>query len=281
MMIKSILVVLDDSESSQSAIKLGVALAKEHKASLSGIGILDAPWVTIPEAIPLGGAAFKVDLDAKILKEAKHHVHLIEQNFIAYCKSEKISASIINTTGVPFEEIEHFATEFDLIVMGKNANFHFDHTEDTTYAAQHILKDSPRPIIVTSPGELPQHKNTNVLIAFDGTFAASKALHMAILMGILKDKTLHIASVSENEGHARQWANSALKLCHYHGLTPHLHPMASALKPSTVLLDLTKDLNPSLIVLGAYGHSAIRSFFMGSCAKELLKETNVPCFVFH
>lgn len=280
-MIKSILVVLDDSESSESAIKLGVALSKEYKASLSGIGILDAPWVTIPEAIPLGGAAFKVDLDAKILKEANHRVHALEQNFTAYCKSEKTPASIINTTGIPFEEIEHFATEFDLIVMGKNANFHFDQTEDTNYTVQRILRDSPRPIIVTSSGVLPQHKNTNVLIAFDGTFAASRSLHMAILMGILKDKTLHIVSVSENEGLARQWANSALKLCHYHDLTTHLHPIATTLKPSAVLLDLMRDLNPSLMVLGAYGHSAIRSFFMGSCAKELLKEANVPCFVFH
>lgn len=278
-MIKSILVVLDDTESSESALKLGVTLAKENNASIAGIGILDAPWITTPEAIPLGGAAFKVDLDEKILKDAKHRVHDLEQKFMAYCKNQKISSSIIDTTGVPFEEIEYFSTEFDLIIIGKDANFHFSPIQETTYAVKHILKDSPRPILVTSP-QLPQD-SSDVLIAFDGTFAASRALHMAILMGIFKDKTLHIVTVSENEEHARQWANGASKLCHHHGLKPHLHPIASIQKPSTVILDLIKDLKPSLIVIGAYGHSTIRSFFMGSCAKELLKGTDIPFFVFH
>src|ERR1700722_2508250 len=107
-MIKSILVILDETESSESAKKLGVEWAKSYKASLSGIGILDAPWITAPEAIPLGGAAFKVDLDTKVLETAKRRVHGVEHKFMDYCKSQKISASIIDATGIPFEEIEHF-----------------------------------------------------------------------------------------------------------------------------------------------------------------------------
>ena len=197
-MIKSILVILDDSESSESAKKLGISLAKSNKASIAGIGILDAPWVTAPEAIPLGGAAFKVDLDEKILESAKHRVHALEQKFMDYCKSQKVAASIIDATGVPSEEIEHFATEFDVLVMGKDVNFHFSPTQETTASVKQILKDSPRPIFVTSP-QLPNQDKPHVLVGFDGTFASSRALHMAILMGIFKDKTLHIASVSENE----------------------------------------------------------------------------------
>lgn len=279
-MIKSILVILDDSESSESAKKLGIDLAKSNKASLSGIGILDAPWVTAPEAIPLGGAAFKVDIDEKILETAKQRVHVLERKFTDYCKSQKITAAIIDTTGVPAEEIEHFATEFDVLVIGKDANFHFSPSHDTTVSVKQILKDSPRPIYVTSP-QLPNQDSPLVLVAFDGTFAASRALHMAILMGIFKGKTLHIATVSEDEAQARYWINLALKLCHNHEIKAHIHPIASSQKPSVPLLELTEDLKPSLIVMGAYGHSGLRSFFMGSCAKEFLKGTNIPLFVFH
>lgn len=42
-MIKSILVVLDDSPSSISAKKLGVQLTQTYRASLVGIGVLDKP----------------------------------------------------------------------------------------------------------------------------------------------------------------------------------------------------------------------------------------------
>src|SRR4051812_29467897 len=98
-MIRSILVILDESESSDSVRKLGVKLAKAHHANLSGIGVLDAPWMMTPEAIPLGGVAFKVDLDKKIFKNAERRVHDIEKDFIEYCKNQKISASIIDAAG--------------------------------------------------------------------------------------------------------------------------------------------------------------------------------------
>lgn len=279
-MIKNILVILDETESSESAKILGANMAKLYKATLTGIGIVDAPWIVSPEAIPLGGAAFKVDLDQKFLETAKHRVHALEQRFTDYCKSHKISSSIIDAAGVPTEEIEHFATEFDILVLGKDANFHFSSSTETTISVKQILKHSPRPIIVASP-QIPNQNSTDVLIAFDGTFASSKALHMAIQMGILKGKTLHIVSVSEDERQARYQVNIAAKLCHGHELKTHTHPVASAQKPSIVLLDLIKDLKPSLIVMGAYGHSGIRVFFMGSCAKDLLKDTNVPLFIFH
>lgn len=279
-MIKSILVILDDSESSESAKKLGVDLAKSYKASIAGIGILDAPWVSTPEAIPLGGVAFKVDLDDQLFKSAKHQIHALEQSFMDYCKRQKVPASIIDATGIPSEEIAHFATEFDVLVIGKDANFHFSHDQDTTSPVRKILKDSPRPIFVTNP-KLPNQDSSHILVAFDGSFASSKALHMAVLMGILKGKTLHITSISTDEEQAQHRVNLASKLCHNHGLKIHRHPITSTQKPSTILLELVKDLNPSLIVMGTHGHSGIRAFFMGSCAKDLLKETDVPLFVFH
>jgi len=82
-MIKSILVILDDSKSSESAKELSVNLAKSYKASLTGIGVLDAPWITTPEAIPLGGVAFKVDLDEQLLEVVAptQDVRVILENF--------------------------------------------------------------------------------------------------------------------------------------------------------------------------------------------------------
>jgi nucleotide-binding universal stress UspA family protein len=128
---------------------------------------------------------------------------------------------------------------------------------------------------------LSNQENPHVLIAFDGSFSAGRALHMAILLGILKDKTLHIASVSENEKQARYHVDLAAKLCHAHGLKVHLHPIASAQKPSMALLELMEDLKPSLVIMGAYNHGGLRAFFMGSCSRDLLKETDVPLFMFH
>lgn len=279
-MIKSILVTLDDSKSSESAKKLGTSLAISHKTFLTGIGVLDEPWIAAPEAIPLGGAAFKVELDEQLLEEAKHHIHKLEKEFTNYCKTNKIACSIIDATGVPAYEIEHFVTEYDLLIIGKDANFHFMATEDTSISIKQIIRDNPRPIIVTGP-TLPNQSSHHVLVAYDGTFASSRALHMALLIGIFKGKTVHIASVSSDEEEARDRVTSAQKLCQNHGIQAHIHPIASSQKPAKALIDLMEDIKPSLVVMGAFGHGGISYFFRGSCAKALLKSTDIPLFIYH
>ncbi|MBP6950901.1 MAG: universal stress protein [Alphaproteobacteria bacterium] len=279
-MIKSILVTLDNSQSSESAKELGIHLAKLHNASLTGIGILDEPWIVAPEAIPLGGAAFKVELDTQLLQDARRHVHKLEKTFVEYCKSHQITCSIVDAAGVPTYEIEKFLTEHDILIMGKEANFHFNATEETTFSIKQILKDNPRPIIVTS-SDLPNQHSPHVFVAFDGTFASSRALHMALLIGIFKGKTVHIVTVSSDEEEAQNYVNIAAKLCKNHGVTTHLHPITSSHKASKSLLELMDDLKPCLIVMGAFGHGGISHFFRGSCTKDLLRLTHIPLFIFH
>lgn len=279
-MIKSILVALDDSRSNESAKKLSVLLTNSHKASLTGIGVLDEPWIAAPEAIPLGGVAFKVDLDAQFLEDAKHHIHKIEREFTKYCKSHNIDCTIVDATGVPAYEIEHFVTEYDLLIIGKDANFHFTATEDTSISIKQIIRDNPRPLIVTG-GTLPNQDSPHILVAYDGTFASSRALHLALLLNIFKGKTVHVVSISSNEEEARCRVTSALKLCQNYGVRAHIHPIGTSQKPSKVLLELMDDLKPSLVVMGAFGHRGISSFFRGSCAKDLLKSTDIPLFIYH
>lgn len=279
-MIKSILVALDESPSSESAKKLGIQLAQYYKASLSGIGILDEPWIATPEAIPLGGAAFKVELDQELLSDARQHVRKLEEAFVDLCKSQNVPCSIIDTTGIPAYEIEHFLIEYDMLIIGKDADFHFNPTQETTIPVRQFLKDNPRPMIVTGK-HLPYQENPHVLVAFDGTLVSSKALHMAILMGIFKEKTVHIASVSKDEEEARDRVTIAAKLCQNHGIRTHLYPLTTSLKPAKALLELAADLKPSLIVMGAYGHGGLQHFFWGSCAEDMLQSTDIPVFFFH
>ncbi len=279
-MIKSILVALDESPSSDAAKKLGVHLAKTYKTALSGIGILDEPWIAAPEAIPLGGAAFKVEIDAQLLSTAKRHVAKLEKEFVDFCKTQDISCSIIDATGVPYYEIEHFLTEHDILIVGKDANFHFAPPSDTSVSVRQLLKDNPRPVIITGP-HLPYQDSPDVLVAFDGTLASSRALHMGILMGIFHKKTLHIASVSEDEEEGRDYVNIAAKLCHNHGIKTHVHPLVTSEKPAKALLNLIDELKPSSLIMGAYGRGGLSRFFRGSCVEEILKSTDVPIFSFH
>ncbi len=279
-MFKSILVALDESKSSQCAKELGIQLAKTNKASLTGIGVVDEPWIAAPEAIPLGGAAFKVQLDEQFLKEAKRRIHKLEKAFEEESKKNGIDASIIDATGIPAYEIEEFVTEFDILIIGKDANFHFTNIEEAGISIRKLIKDNPRPVILTSE-TLPYEKSNNVLITYDGTLASSRALHMALLINVFKGKKVHLINVNTDEHAARDLVNTAAKLCKNHGIDVQTHPVVTHDSPAKVILQSIEDLKASLVVMGAYGHSGFISLFRGSCTKELIKSANTPLFIYH
>jgi nucleotide-binding universal stress UspA family protein len=279
-MIKNILVALDASPGSISAQTLAIQLAETHKAALTGIGIVDEPWINSPEAIPLGGMAFVVERDEQLLIETKKHVLELEESFINSCKTKGLPHSIIDVMGVPADEIERCLVEYDLLVIGKDASFHFNNPTPPTSSVRQLIKDNPRPLIVTGKA-LPNQDKPNVLVTFDGTFSASRSLHMALLTGFLRKKTVHIVSVGPNEILLKEQIKAAAKLCQEHGVHPHLHPRVSENEASKILLEEIEKIHPSLLVLGAYSHGELNHFFWGSCAEELLQATDTPTFFFH
>jgi hypothetical protein len=37
-----------------------IALAKQRSAAITGVSVIDQPWATAPQAVPIGGSAYKV-----------------------------------------------------------------------------------------------------------------------------------------------------------------------------------------------------------------------------
>ena len=56
-MLKGILVGLDGSPFSESAVELGIRWAKRHDALLVGLGIIDEPTICGPKPVPVAGGS--------------------------------------------------------------------------------------------------------------------------------------------------------------------------------------------------------------------------------
>src|SRR5215831_16924636 len=69
-MLRSILVGLDGSAYSATAVDLGIRWAQHSGAVLVGLGIIDAPTICKPQPVPLGASAYKVHHDATLLADA-------------------------------------------------------------------------------------------------------------------------------------------------------------------------------------------------------------------
>ena len=66
-MLQSLLVGVDGSEYSEAAVELGIRWAQRSGTVLVGLGIIDAPTISKPQPVPLGGSAYKMHRDASLL----------------------------------------------------------------------------------------------------------------------------------------------------------------------------------------------------------------------
>jgi nucleotide-binding universal stress UspA family protein len=278
MMIKKILLVLDNSSPGIKAQEYAINLAVHQKAPLTGVGILDTPWITAAQPEPLGGAAFKIHRDDVVLKQSQERIeHLIAQ-FTKACEKAKIEHQALEAEGFPAIEIEKLAHEHDIIVIGKTTDLHFELDEDSDMTVKHIARDNPRPLILV-PEEAPE---TNaVMVAYDGSLQASRSLHMFLLLGLAKGKHLHIVCGHKLIDKAEIVAKRAVRLCEAYGIKVIYHPLELSGTVADQLLVAVADLKASILVMGGFSHTLIHETFFGSCTKTLMKSSPIPLFMYH
>lgn len=276
--LKSLLVALDDTPSSQSALNFALALAGQHKARLTGINVLDFNWLTRSEPTPMGAGYYKHHADQVRLQRAHEKAEAERKEFMTACSTAHVPGSVILVEGQPVEEVRAAATAHDAIVIGRDTDFHGDSGDGTpARAVGKILKGLPRPLFVTPEGA---HLPKRALIAFDGSNQASHALQLFVLMGLAEGLQLHLVSVHPEAGHAEKTLQAAHAYLSLHGLQATAHPVISGGDPSDEILTRTSVTGADLLVMGAYGHRGWREAILGSCTSRLIAHASVPMFIY-
>lgn len=280
-MLKKILVVIDESSASQAAKLYAIELAKTMKCELTGLGIIDTPWITAAQPEPLGGGAYKIYRDKEVISSTHKKVKQMLKNFDEMCKQSNIESHAIEQEGFPATEIEVLSEEHDLIIIGSKTDFHFELDEDSDLTVRHITRDNPRPVLAVTSPDLKVMSNDTVLIAYDGSLQAARSLHMFLLLGLGQGKKLHVVSVAKTHKEAEQIAKRAQRMCQSHGYDAVAQGVGSSKSVETVLKDKLAEIKPCMLVMGAYSHSSIKDFIFGSKTEHMIKESKTPVFIHH
>jgi nucleotide-binding universal stress UspA family protein len=276
--LRSILVALDATAASSAAQTLAIALAKRLNSQITGIAILDRAYITAPTAVGIGGMAFKQHRDQVKLQEAKAFLDRLERGFRDSCEAIGAACQVIEAEGVPHRLIEQESGRHDLLVLGKDTDFHFDDDPPIAEAVQRLLHDNARPLIVC-----PDSASSGgpVLVAYDGSVRASRALHMLALLGHVRDRPVHVLSVAPDQAEAAERARYATELLTKHELKATPHGVTSRANPADVICAEAGSLGATLIAIGASGHRPIHDLFLGSTTERLLEVCPCPLFVHH
>ncbi|BCH30877.1 universal stress protein A [Mesorhizobium sp. L-8-10] len=287
-MLRSILIALDGSESSARASEVALQLASQHGAHVQGLGIVNSGWIQRPEPVPIGGIAIKAALDLSRLGTARERVDRVLQEFTAQVAEAGISSHHIRAAeGDPLQLVAREATVHDLIAIGRKSIFDVEgELYDLPVCVERIVREEPRPILLV-PSEPSERgvagSQRSILVAFDGSPAASRALHMFALLGLAQDRAVHVVTVADEAAAATETAGRACELLARHGGS---QTRAIGLgdreagRPSETILGLTKSIGAEMIVMGAYGRRGIREI-LGSTTRDVLNACPTVLFLHH
>jgi nucleotide-binding universal stress UspA family protein len=274
-MIHRILVPLDPSSYSDVALDYACKFAREHKAEITGIVVLDLPGISKSIGpVPHGGLYYAEKLEKYREHEASKQIKKTLSKFRTKCEKEKVVYLESERLGSPEKIISDDAMFYDLVIMGLKNYFHFETKKGDQTSVDDLLDYSITPILAV-PSQYIDIKK--VLIAFDGSLAAARALqgfaHLAT--GYNFQITVLISHPDEEIGNyyldqAELYLKTYSLACAEKRWT--LDPILHALRT-------THFEQSDLIVAGVHSKRGLAKYFVGSVAKFLINEAKKPLFL--
>jgi nucleotide-binding universal stress UspA family protein len=146
-----------------------------------------------------------------------------------------------------------------------------------THVLAHVVRHAARPVVCV-PAAANDH--AAVLIAYDGSPESARALQMFQAIGLANRRDLHLLAVGATADQ-RYHAQCAVEYLHVHGHDAQLHLESASAPVGSVIVACARRLSAGLIVMGSCGRSRWKEMIFGSVTQAVLRDSNVPLFLYH
>jgi nucleotide-binding universal stress UspA family protein len=169
------------------------------------------------------------------------------------------------------EAISEIEEEARVILIGKRgeaADFAKGHLGSNL---ERIVRAAHRPVFVASRAFQPI---ASVLVAYDGGTSSMKAVDHIARSPLFAGLAITVVTVGNETPEIRKGLADARALLKAAGIDAQTRVVPG--QPETELGKLVEEESFGLVVMGAYGHSRIRSLVIGSTTTEMVRSCKVP-----
>ena len=271
-MIKHILVPTDGSEQAVRGVRYAIAVAKQYKAKIYGLHVIDLKLLEGPilrdVSASLGTAPY-ANYEGNISMILEERGKLALQVCERLAREAGVEVSLQNVTGLVERTILEKSELVDLVVMGRSGE-HSEWLEGVLGSTtESVVRRTTRPVLVTAR-EAPG--NGRFLIAYDGSPHARQALSVAVDVSSSWKAPLDVLVVG-NGSKAESIVGEARGYLEPHELTVR-YVMREG-DPSEVIVGYAGECKADLLVMGAYGHTKVRALVVGSTTAYAMN--HAPC----
>lgn len=157
-----------------------------------------------------------------------------------------------------------------VVVIGKRGASHEFAADHIGSKIERVVRASSKPVLIAS--RVVEEPRT-IVFAYDAAPAAARALERLVNSPLFTGLPIHIVMAdSDNEAHRRALEVAAAELRIGHDVTSTLQRG----KPEQVISDVVAQTPGSMLVMGAYGHSPLRTLIVGSTTTAMIRTVRVP-----
>jgi nucleotide-binding universal stress UspA family protein len=271
-----ILVCLEGSASTSRAVDVAIDLARSLPAGLVGLAVVDQAGVT-GSAPRVGGAGLRRRRRAAPRGDAHQRARAWLADFVARGRAAGVAVRARQVAGRPDETIRSEAPHHDLTVLGRDVRFRIDASDHDRYTRDRILRRAGRPLIVVPERIAPA--GPAVLLAYDGSAAATRALRSFADCRLARSREVHVATVDGDGARALEIALHGCELLGQLGVRAVPENVVSSESTAAALLARCARINAGLIALGGYIPSPLARLVWGSVTHEVVERATVPVFL--
>ena len=168
------------------------------------------------------------------------------------------------------ESLAELEDDTRLLVIGKQGEEHGDgaHVGDNV---ERLVRTLHRPILIAQGEFKPPQV---VMLAFDSSETTRKGVEMFAASPLFRGLKGHLVSVSKDRqtlSKDLEWAEKTIREA---GHDVQCAVLDGEIEPA--LHQYQQEHGVDMVVMGAYGHSRLREFFVGSTTNNMIKNATVP-----
>lgn len=165
-------------------------------------------------------------------------------------------------------------SEIRILVMGRQGEDGDSVGAHVGNNVERVIRTLHKPILLT-PASFRAPRR--ILLAYDGSETTRKGLALIAGSPLFQGLDCHLVTVGEDNARHRNLLEEATNQLRGVGLAVQASLLQGNVE--TALRSYQRDNNIDMIVMGAFGHSALRQFFVGSTTSSLLRHAEVPLLV--
>ena len=278
-MITTILLCTDGSPRAATATDYALWLAGKLSASLHALYVTDIRLLEGPLLADFSGALGAQPYGAMLPQIQQFQIEKSDAILAAVkdrCHKDHVPCEVAHETGNLIHVMLAAERRADLVVLGQRGEHAPWHGDLLGSTVERLVRASVKPCLVT-PGEFRALRH--LLLAYDGSDESNKALRGGLDLAVALGAEVTIITACQREG--EDAASKFLQDAHRQALDLKLKAHAQLLhgNAETEILAACEKFGADLIVMGAYGHTRIREFILGSNTSHVLRKANVPVWL--